>query len=35
MNNLTKKPKLSDYIGAAILGAILGAMFAFGALGGF
>ena len=34
MNNLTKKPKLSDYIGAAILGAILGAMFAFGALGG-
>jgi flagellar motor component MotA len=35
MNTLTKKPKLSDYIGAAILGAILGAMFAFGALGGF
>ena len=35
MNNLTKKPKLFDYIGAAIMGAILGAMFAYGALGGF
>ena len=35
MSTLTKKPKLLDYIGAAILGAILGAMFAFGAMGGF
>lgn len=31
----SQKPKLSDYIGAAILGAILGAMFAYGLLGGF
>lgn len=35
MNNLTKKPKLSDYIGAAIMGAILGAMLAVAILGGF
>jgi len=35
MNNLTKKPKLSDYIGAAIMGAILGAMIAAAILGGF
>jgi flagellar motor component MotA len=34
MNNLTKKPKLSDYIGAAILGAILGAFLAWGLLNG-
>jgi hypothetical protein len=31
----TKKPTFKDYLGAAIMGAILGAMFAYGTLGGF
>lgn len=31
----TKKPTFKDYLGAAIMGAILGAMLAYGALGGF
>lgn len=31
----TKKPNLWDFIGAAILGAILGLMFAYGFNGGF
>jgi hypothetical protein len=31
----SQKPTFKDYLGAAILGAILGAMFAFGAMGGF
>lgn len=31
----SQKPTIKDYLGAAIMGAILGAMFAYGALGGF
>ena len=30
-----EKTTILDYIGAAIMGAILGAMLAYGALGGF
>ena len=30
-----KQPTTWDYLGAAIMGAILGAMLAYGALGGF
>jgi hypothetical protein len=30
-----KKPGFLDYLGAAVMGAILGAMLAYGALGGF
>jgi hypothetical protein len=30
-----KKPTIKDYLGVATMGAILGAMFAYGALGGF
>lgn len=33
MNN--KQPTFWDYVGACVMGAILGAMFAYGALGGF
>jgi hypothetical protein len=35
MQNNKQQPKFWDYIGAAIMGAILGAMLAYGALGGF
>lgn len=31
----TKKPTAADYLGAAVLGAVIGAMFAYGLLGGF
>jgi len=31
---MQKQPKKLDYLGAAIMGAILGAMLAYGALGG-
>jgi hypothetical protein len=30
-----KQPGFLDYLGAAVMGAILGAMLAYGALGGF
>lgn len=33
--NHSQKPTKLDYLGAAIMGAILGAMLAYGALGGF
>ena len=32
---MNKKPTFKDYLGVAIMGAILGAMLAYGALGGF
>ena len=35
MSNSQKKPGLLDYLGAAIMGAILGAMLAYGLMGGF
>jgi hypothetical protein len=35
MSNSQKQPGFLDYLGAAIMGAILGAMLAYGALGGF
>jgi len=35
MRNKQPQPKLIDYLGAAVMGAILGAMLAFGLLGGF
>lgn len=35
MTNKQPQPKLADYIGAAIMGAILGAFLAYGLLGGF
>jgi len=34
MSTLTKKPGLLDYLGAAIMGAILGAFLAWGLLNG-
>lgn len=32
---MMKKTTFKDYLGACIMGAILGLMFAYGALGGF
>lgn len=32
---LNKKPTFKDYLGACIMGAILGAFLAYGLLGGF
>lgn len=32
---MNKKPTFKDYLGACIMGAILGLMMAYGALGGF
>jgi len=32
---MNKKPTFKDYLGACVMGAILGAMLAYGALGGF
>ena len=32
---MSKQPTKLDILGAAIMGAILGAMFAYGAMGGF
>jgi hypothetical protein len=32
---MQKQPTKLDYLGAAIMGAILGAMLAYGAMGGF
>lgn len=32
---LNKKPTFKDYLGACIMGAILGLIFAYGVLGGF
>lgn len=32
---MNKQPTFKDYLGVAIMGAILGLMFAYGALGGF
>lgn len=32
---MNKQPTKLDYLGACIMGAILGLMFAYGALGGF
>jgi len=34
-DRINKQPTKLDYLGAAIMGAILGAMLAYGALGGF
>ena len=35
MSNKQPQPKFIDYLGAAVMGAILGAFLAFGLLGGF
>lgn len=35
MTNKQTKPKVIDYLGAAIMGALLGAFLAYGLLGGF
>ena len=35
MNNDKKQPRFLDYLGAAVMGAILGAFLAYGLLGGF
>lgn len=35
MTDNQKQPGFLDYIGAAVMGAILGAMLAYGLLGGF
>lgn len=35
MTNKQTKPTFFDYLGAAIMGAILGAFLAYGLLGGF
>jgi hypothetical protein len=35
MNNDKKQPGFLDYLGAAVMGAILGAFLAYGLLGGF
>jgi hypothetical protein len=32
---MSKQPTFKDYLGAAIMGAILGVMLAYGAMGGF